>query len=141
MNAETMKRIGRLLKATCPPGTGFATIIGGSYLSSCVRVDVQRMLARWLVDGLRAACPSAIVHGRSPGESEADFACRRLLEGECAAMAETLAATFADYGHHLTIAFFLFELNREPSRMAYRFIGDGALALSWVSAIATLRTN
>ncbi len=97
MNPEALARIGRILKASCPKGAGFAAIIDGGFVASGERPEVQRMLSEWLRKRplvTLAAAPSAALHGQKPDESPEDFADRKRLELQCAAMAETVAGAW-----------------------------------------------
>lgn len=140
--AEVFRRIGRIIKAACPEGTGFAAIIDSHYMASGERDDVARMLAEWLRRRPRVAlAQSAVLAGPAQGEEPEAFTARRRLELQCVAIADTVGEAFVGRGHPLTMAFFLFEIAKPGSHMAYRIIGSEATALAWVAAIAALRST
>lgn len=136
---ESFRQIGRIIKAACPPGTGFAAVIDNNYMASADRQDVGRLLAEWLKRRPRVAlAASAVYTGPAAGESTAAFLCRQRLELQCAAIAGAVSHVFAAAKEPVTLAFFLFEFGGPGSLMAYKIIGSEPLAIAWITAIAAL---
>lgn len=137
--AETFRQIGRIIKAACPSGTGYAAVIDRHFMTSAEPLDAARALAEWLERRPRVALAASAVHaGPAGGESIGAFARRQILELQCVTIAQSVADTFATYARPVTLAFFLFELGGPGSLMAYKIIGSEPLALGWVAQIAQL---